>query len=155
VHFMDIASSELNKASSDISVPRLQSLLDLCTHPFLPLAFLLPRRDNVVCDHPPAHVLDLPPGDPRACGRAHTPSLDMPVLLGTPSFSTDSRVSPHPPAALRMSVASNDDHVDDLASGLEKSTIINQLLTIFTGMCQGSPPRGRCDQARGARASPG
>lgn len=33
VHFMDIASSELNKKSSDISAPRLQSLLDLCTHP--------------------------------------------------------------------------------------------------------------------------
>lgn len=36
------------------------------------------------------------------------------------------------PLLTALSVANNDDHVDDLTSGLERSTIINQLLTIFT-----------------------
>ena len=38
----------------------------------------------------------------------------------------------HTPFHTALSVANNDDHVDDLTSGLERSTIINQLLTIFT-----------------------
>jgi gamma-tubulin complex component 2 len=94
VHFMDIASSELNKTSSDISAPRLQSLLDLCT---FPVATPKCRATS------------------RGCPRLCCASLTYPRPLHT-----------------ALSVANNDNHVDDLTSGLERSTIINQLLTIFT-----------------------
>jgi gamma-tubulin complex component 2 len=63
VHFMDIAGEELARPSAEISVPRLESLLEL---------------------------------------------------------------------ALRVSVASNDVHVDQLTCGLERHTIIKQLLTIYS-----------------------
>jgi len=63
VHFMDIAGEELAKSSTEISVPRLESLLEL---------------------------------------------------------------------ALRVSVASSDEHADHLTCGLERHTIIKQLLTIYS-----------------------
>ncbi|KAK3261906.1 hypothetical protein CYMTET_29215 [Cymbomonas tetramitiformis] len=72
VHFMDIAGEELNKMDKEISVPRLQSLLEL---------------------------------------------------------------------ALRTSVAASDEHNEDLTCGLEKASIIDQLLSIFTVADDSHPPR--------------